>query len=87
MSPLTIVRIVETSAAYPSQWSGWDALANNYNFHYRSGRLTVTDDDEEELFCKQLGLPGCGVMTYDELRYCLQDVMVFVAEMPSRPYP
>lgn len=38
---ITLVRVVETCAACPSQWNAWDAQGCYYYLRYRHGRGTV----------------------------------------------
>jgi hypothetical protein len=53
---ITLVRVVQTCIACPSQWDGWDEDGNYYYLRYRSGHGSVrryrtanwadSDDDE-----------------------------------------
>lgn len=59
VSDLTLVRVVQTSSACPSQWDAWDADGNYYYLRYRHAHGTVerhsgpewwkTEEMDEEL--------------------------------------
>lgn len=66
---ITLVKLVQTCAAYPSQWDGWDAEGNYYYIRYRYGILTVEkgDSEYETIVHMKCGDTMDGVMTVEEM--------------------
>ena len=70
----TIVKIIETCSACPSQWDMWDAKGNYYYVRYRWGWLQVDQGEVgNAIYGDQLGDNLDGTMSMDVMIEKLQN--------------
>jgi hypothetical protein len=79
---IKITKIVNTCPGCPAQWDAWTSEGKYYFIRYRWGGLRVDVDDvsPETIYCESVGPPLDGLMTFDELKGHLKDLMQFDCE-------
>ncbi len=87
MTPLKIVKLVQTCSACPSQWDAWTDAGDYVYIRYRSGLLSVSQGDElqDRIFAVIHGGQYDGEMDVNELAKLtsgILDLSQFVTEKP-----
>jgi len=79
---ITIVRVIQTCQACPSQWDAWDADGNYYYLRYRSGYGTVTQYKTENW----LDAPWVDGVDESQPGWALRANSEFIANIASFEY-